>query len=285
MVSKYVPPPPIKPTRLPERAWQEIAVDLLGPLPTGEHLLVVVEYLSRWMEVDVLRSTTSAAVIKCLDSHFATHGVPAGSNMVTEEMEKCLKEMGIVHHCNTLLWPRANVEVECQEPLTSQCYESLPSRRKRLAAGAQQVSTSLPINYSHHIRCYPTKLFFKMKLTTKLPEFTQGGESQEDVALQQVRDRDSKKQQAKNYADTRYPARDRPIVVGDVVLLERKRQNKLSPPCKSQRYEVTARYGDQVVPKSSQGVEHKWNLQHIKRVVTEPVPDAECSTHSGGDTP
>ena len=39
MVSKHVPPPPIKPTRLPERAWQEIAVDLLGPLPTGEHLL------------------------------------------------------------------------------------------------------------------------------------------------------------------------------------------------------------------------------------------------------
>ena len=37
MVSKHVPPPPIKPTRLPERAWQEIAVDFLGPLPTGEH--------------------------------------------------------------------------------------------------------------------------------------------------------------------------------------------------------------------------------------------------------
>ena len=63
MVSKHVPPPPIKPTRLPERAWQEIAVDLLGTLPTGEHLLVVVNYFSRWMEVDVLRSTTGAAVI------------------------------------------------------------------------------------------------------------------------------------------------------------------------------------------------------------------------------
>ena len=66
MVSKHVPPPPIKPTRLPERAWQEIAVDLLGPLPTGEHLLVVVDYFSRWMEVDVLCSTTSAAVIKIM---------------------------------------------------------------------------------------------------------------------------------------------------------------------------------------------------------------------------
>jgi len=120
MVSKHVPPPPIKPTRLPERAWQEIAVELLGPLPTGEHLLVVVDYFSRWMEVDVLRSTTSAAVIKCLDSHFARYGVPAGlrtdngSNLLSEETEKYLEEMGIVHHCNTPLWPRANGEVERQ---------------------------------------------------------------------------------------------------------------------------------------------------------------------------
>ena len=89
----------LSPQRLPERAWQEIAVDLLGPLPTGEHLLVVVDYFSRWMEVDVLRSTTSAAVIKCLDSHFARYGVPAGlrtgngSNLVSEEMEKYLEDM------------------------------------------------------------------------------------------------------------------------------------------------------------------------------------------------
>ena len=90
MVSKHVPPPPIKSTRLPERAWQEIVVDLLGLLPTGEHLLVVVDYFSRWMEVDVLRSTTGAAIIKCLDSHFARYGVPAGlrtdngSNLVSD---------------------------------------------------------------------------------------------------------------------------------------------------------------------------------------------------------
>ena len=73
--------------------------------------------------------------------------------------------------------------------------------------------------------------------------------------------------------------------MGDAVLLKRKRENKLSPSYESQPYEVTARYGDQVVLKSPQGVEYKGNLQHIKRVVTEPVTDAECSTESGGDTP
>lgn len=37
LVSKQASPPPIKPTRLPKRAWQEIAADLLGPLSTGEY--------------------------------------------------------------------------------------------------------------------------------------------------------------------------------------------------------------------------------------------------------
>ena len=68
-----------------------------------------------------------------------------------------------------------------------------------------------------------------------------------DVPLQQVRDRDSEKKQAKHYADTRYHAKDRAIAVGDAVLLERKRENKLSPSYESQPYEVTAHYGDQVV--------------------------------------
>ena len=39
--------PPVKTTRLPESPWQNLALDLLGPLPTGEHLLVLVDYFSR----------------------------------------------------------------------------------------------------------------------------------------------------------------------------------------------------------------------------------------------
>ena len=91
------------------------SADILGPLPTGECLLLVVNYFSRWMEVDVMRSTS---IIKCLDSHLARYGVPVslrtenGPNFVSEEKEKYLEEMGIVRHRNTPLWPRANGEVE-----------------------------------------------------------------------------------------------------------------------------------------------------------------------------
>ena len=221
---------------------------------------MVVDYFSRWMEVDVLRSTTSAAVIKCLDSHFARYGVPAGlrtdngSNLVSEEMQKYLEEKGIVHHCNTPLWPRANGEVERQNRSLLKAMRVSQAEGKDWRLELNKFLLAYRSTSHTTTGVSPAELFFKRKLTTKLPEFTGSGESQVDVALQQLRDRDSeKKQQAKHYADTRYHAKDRPIAVGDAVLLERKRENKLSPSYESQPYEVAARYGDQVVLKSPQG--------------------------------
>ena len=47
LVTKETIIPPVKTTRLPENPWQDLALDLLRPLPTGEHLLVLVDYFSR----------------------------------------------------------------------------------------------------------------------------------------------------------------------------------------------------------------------------------------------
>jgi len=59
--------PPVKTTTMPTKPWRDLAVDLMGPLPTGEILLVTVDYYSRWREVDVVRNSTSSAIIQCLE--------------------------------------------------------------------------------------------------------------------------------------------------------------------------------------------------------------------------
>ena len=72
------------------------------------------------MEVDVVHSTSSKALIQRLDAQFARYGLPMvlrtdnGSNLVSGEIEKYLEEMGIKHLRTTPLWPRANGEVERQ---------------------------------------------------------------------------------------------------------------------------------------------------------------------------
>ena len=75
---------------------------------------------SRWVEVDIIKSTTSDRTIKCLDKQFSRFGVPStlrtdnGPNLVSAEMEEYLNEMGIEHRLTTSLWTRANGEVEGQ---------------------------------------------------------------------------------------------------------------------------------------------------------------------------
>ena len=120
LVTKETITPPVKVTRMPEKPWQDLALDLLGPMPTGEYLLVLVDYLSRWVEVDIIKSTTSEMIIKCLDQQFSRYGVPNtmrtdnGPKLVSAKMKEYLNEMGIEHRLTTSLWPRANGEVERQ---------------------------------------------------------------------------------------------------------------------------------------------------------------------------
>ena len=59
---QWVEPPPIP--------WQDVAIDVLGPLPSGENLLVVADYCSRFFEVLIIRSTTSQKMMEALTPIF-----------------------------------------------------------------------------------------------------------------------------------------------------------------------------------------------------------------------
>ena len=48
LVSRPSPPEPIRSTALLTGPWRDLAIDLLGPLPTGESAPVIVDYYSRY---------------------------------------------------------------------------------------------------------------------------------------------------------------------------------------------------------------------------------------------
>ena len=120
LVGKLLPPEPLKRTDLPTQPWQDLAADLLGPLPRGEYLLVVVDYFSQFFEVAMTKSVTSGKIISCLKTMFATHGLPLSMKtdnspqFVSEEFEAYSKDNNIEHRTSTPLWPQANGEVERQ---------------------------------------------------------------------------------------------------------------------------------------------------------------------------
>ena len=75
----------------------------------------------------------------------------------------------------------------------------------------------------------PVELLFGRKLSTKLPEVANLEES-EDPGYRQARDRDAeRKQVGADHVDKRHQAAEKCIQEGDFVLLEKMKENKLSP--------------------------------------------------------
>ena len=65
MVGPRPKPEPTMSTPLPQGPWSEIAVDVLE-IPKKGHLLVVVDYYSKWPEIAFQTKTDAGTVIKCL---------------------------------------------------------------------------------------------------------------------------------------------------------------------------------------------------------------------------
>ena len=105
LVSRPGPVEPIRTTNLPSGPWRDLAVDLLGPLPTGESILVVIHYYSRYHEIDIMKSTVTskAKVIESLEEIFSRHGLPEslttdnGPQFISSEFQSYMHYQGIRH--------------------------------------------------------------------------------------------------------------------------------------------------------------------------------------------
>lgn len=98
VVGRYPALEPMVQVVPPSGPWPDCSADLLCPLPSGENLLVVVDYYSRYFEVVILRTTTSTKIIEALTPIFARFGVPCsprtdnGPQFISEEFHTFLKE-------------------------------------------------------------------------------------------------------------------------------------------------------------------------------------------------
>ena len=275
IVSQQAAPPPVKSTPLPSSPWKHLAADLLGPLPTGESLLVTVDYYSRYFEVDILHSTTSKVIISRLRTQFAWHGIPHslrtdnGPQFVSDEFRQFLSEMGIQHRRNTPLWPRANGEVERQNRTLLKTLKIAHAEQKNWNIELQ--CFLLPYRTTPHTTTgeSPSKLLFGRDIRSKLPDLALFNENPNQPSA--VRDNDSaRKQAAKDRSDSRFNAKERDLESGDKVLVRNDQPtNKLSTPFLPTACKILDRHGDQLVIEKADHSIIRRNLHHAKRFLVE----------------
>ena len=276
LVARPDPPEPIRSTPLPEGPWQDLAADLMGPLPSGHSLLVVVDYYSRYYEVEILQSTTTEKVIDKIDEIFSRHGLPVtlktdnGPQFRSDEFRSYLMENGITHCKVTARWAQANGEVERQNS----------SILKRI-----QIAHAEGVNWRLELRKYlasyrglehpttgrsPAELLFGRKIRGKLPELA--SDHRQDT---EVRDRDwQQKAKAKMYADTRRGARYSDVNLGDSVLVREDRANKLTTTFNPTPHTVISKQGNSLVVENPAGATYSRSTAHVKRYMSGAMPPA-----------
>ena len=185
------------------------------------------------MEVDLIKSTSSAVIIKCLHKQLSRYGLPStlrtdnGANLVSAEMEEYLAQMGIKHRLTTPLWPRANGEVERQNRSLFKAMRVAHAEKRDWKSELNKFL--LAYRSTPHVTTgkSPAELLYGRKMTTKLSEVTDLEES-EGLGHQQARDHDAEKKQiVADHVNKRHQAAEKCVQEGDLVLLEKKKENKL----------------------------------------------------------
>ena len=103
---------------MPDGPWKFCSVDLLGLLPGGRSVVVIVDYFSRLFEAKFLKTTKAEKTVSFLDKVFALDGYPEmlksdnGPQFISQEFESYLGKCGVKWVSTTPLWPQANGEVE-----------------------------------------------------------------------------------------------------------------------------------------------------------------------------
>lgn len=72
LVSQPPKPEPVTHTELPSVPRQHLAANLLGPLPSGDYVFVMVDFYSHLSEMEFTKSITSERIVLILSKIFVT---------------------------------------------------------------------------------------------------------------------------------------------------------------------------------------------------------------------
>ena len=214
------PPEPLIPTVRPERPWMKVATDLFDFRQTT--YLLVVDYMSRYIEIAQLGKTTSAEVIKQLKNIFARHGIPEvvvsdnGPQYASQEFLMFASSYGFTHVTSSPGHASGNGEAERG---VRTIKDMLTSSNDPYTALLNYRAAPLANGFS------PAELLMNRRLRTKLPSVPSNLVTKAPDAAQ-VKEREARQmlQQKINF-DHRHRAKPlSPISEGDEVWIRDRKQ-------------------------------------------------------------
>lgn len=272
LVSGPNPPTPMKRREFPTQAWVDVAVDFLGPLPSGHYLFVVVDYYSRYKEIKVMKTITAKDTISVLKEMFSRLGVPVsvtcdnGPQFTSEDFKTFCREFGVRLYHTIPYWPQQNGEVERQNR----------DILKRLKISQTQKSDWRDDLLQYLMMCNstphsttgktPSELFYRRTFRDKIPSVIDA--ENQDIDLE-AKDKDQEmKQKGKMDGDRKRKAAEVEMEIGEKVYVKNMaKDNKLASDYNPTPHTVVTTKGNEVeVRNDVTGKEYRRNIIHLKKV-------------------
>ena len=170
---------PLKPTKAPEEPWSRLYAHHWGPKQDGYHILVIIDGLTRYPEVSVVKNTSAKNTIQAFSKVLSRHGVPRRlhsdngtpfNGKDSHLLQKYFTNMGIKHVTNK----------SAEDPEATGLVMAFMRHLKTIfhSAGVEREDPYLRLNNylmqfratpNATMRKCPAELLFKRKFVTKLP--------------------------------------------------------------------------------------------------------------------
>ncbi|XP_030760720.1 uncharacterized protein K02A2.6-like [Sitophilus oryzae] len=258
----------------------------MGPLPNQDQILVVIDYYSRYQDIQFLKSTTSAIIIRCLDKLFSRFGIPKsiradnGRQFVSQEFKDYCDQNNIKLIHTPPYWPQANGEVENMNRSILKRLQICHNNKQDYKAEIQKFIMMYNVTPHGTTDKSPSELLFQRRIRDKIPSIVDimGNTSMRKHKMQIWRIR----KKGKRREDESRGAKQDYIRTGDKVVIQNIiRPHKLTSRFNSVEYDVIERNGNELIL-FGDGKTIRRHVAHVKKIVapnpTEMVPAGNQET-------
>ncbi|XP_064469915.1 uncharacterized protein K02A2.6-like [Ornithodoros turicata] len=159
---------PLLKVPLPCLPWQKLGIDFFHV--SGQTYLLVIDYFSKYVELQLMNTTPSQAVVKALKKIYARFGIPFdvathnGPPFDSEAFAQFNKDRDVIHSTSSPCYPKSNGQVE-------RCVQTVKNTLRKAVEDYQDVDLAI-MNYratpSNHLSA-PSEMLMGRKIRTLVP--------------------------------------------------------------------------------------------------------------------
>ena len=242
-------PEPLKPSQMPDRPWQKLAMDFKGPIASDYYFFLLIDEYSRFPEVEIVKSTAAETLIPKLHKILCTHGIPEvikndnGPPFNGQKIKEYARRQGFQHR-----------RIEPEHPESNGLAENFMRMLTKVAHTAyvegqdpKQAVNNFLLNYRatpHSIlKVSPSEILFGRKIHTKVPILHSTRQNKLYRMLRKL-DKESK-EKAQTLFNRRKHTQPTSIQIGDLVLLRQKKTGT-KPPFDPKPFTVIGKKGSMI---------------------------------------